>query len=406
MKCWLFLIGFIVCCCLVNPLKAETYIWRRTFGGHGNDGAYSIIQTADNGYAIVGYTTSFGAGGADFWLVKLTPEGDMQWNKTYGGAAEDQSKCVIQTIDGGYVLIGFKSSFWWLLKVDAFGEIQWEKTYDFYSPSSLEGPEALIKTTDGGYAITGRSKDNIGNWNIILLKIDSQGNSQWNKTYGTGWASSLIQLSDDSYVIAGYTSSYGDGSLDFWLLKTDSAGVPQWNKTYGGTENDYARVVVQTMDAGYLLAGKKESAPALAYAWVVKTDSAGNIQWNKTYGETEYNWVHSAIMTTDGGYAMAGKTGGLDGNVWLVKTDIIGNVEWVQTYDGYGATRVIQTTDGGYALSGITSSYNQDFLVLKTDASGIIPEFQANMLLILIVLAAISASLAHKYLAKSSLSHS
>ncbi len=164
----------------------------------------------------------------------------------------------------------------------------------------------------------------------------------WNKTYGGAGddeAANVIQTSDGGYAIIGSENSFGAGSYDGWLVKTDSAGVMQWNKTYGGTGDDEASSIVQTSDGGYAIAGYTNTASASGnfHGWLVKTDASGNMLWNKTYGGTDIEYLYSVAQTNDGGYALAGATtsfgaGGTD--FWLVKTDSEGNMLWEQTYGG------------------------------------------------------------------------
>ena len=137
----------------------------------------------------------------------------------------------------------------------------------------------------------------------------------WNKTYGgtkDDDAEALVQTNDGGYAVAGQTMSSGAGLEDFWLVKTDASGNMQWNKTYGGTSYDEAWALVQTTDGGYALAGRTASFGAGGYDfWLVKTDASGNMQWNKTYGGTNDDFAFALVQTSDGGYALAGCTGSL-----------------------------------------------------------------------------------------------
>jgi hypothetical protein len=347
--------------------------WDRTYGETGRDGAISVIQTSDGGYALVGYTNSFGADGLDSYLVKTDANGNMQWNKTYGGSNEDWAFSVVQTDDRGYAIAGTTTSFgavgrdFWLVKTDANGNMQWNKTY---GGTSDDQAYSVVQTSDGGYALGGSTgPSEPGNDDLWLVKTDADGNMQWNKTYGgTGddRGGSMVQTSDGGYALTGYTTSFGAGDSDFWLVKTDASGIMQWNKAYAGTGYDGASSVVQTNDGGYAIAG--DTIPFGAGwegedFWLVKTDASGIMQWDKTYGGTKRDICYSVVQTDDGGYAIAGGTysfgtGGED--AWLVKTDASGNVQWDQTYGGTEddyAYSVIQTSDGGYALAGGTHSF-------------------------------------------------
>jgi hypothetical protein len=170
-----------------------------------------------------------------------------------------------------------------------------------------------------------------GGFDFNLVKTDSAGNLNWSNTYGRSgddFAYSLVNTSDGGYALAGYTSSSGAGYYDFYMVKTDSAGNKQWSKTYGGTGDDEARSLIQTSDDGYALAGWTNSFGGGGYDfYLVKTDSAGNMNWNQTYGRAGDNQAYSIIQTTDGGYALAGYTdssgaGGYD--FYLIKIDSAG----------------------------------------------------------------------------------
>ncbi len=246
----------------------------------------------------------------------------------------------------------------------------WSQTY---GGSQNEQAQSVVQTTDGGYAMAGwiqvsrHYSDNISvGYDFLLVKTDSSGNMLWNKTYGGlghAEANSVIQTSDGGYAIAGYTESYDTGGSNFWLVKTDSSGNMMWNKSYGQLDTN-AYSVIQTGDGGYAIAG---SSAVQGNFWLVKTDSSGSMQWNKTYGRAGYQVAYSVVQTGDGGYALAGFTAPFPGvpgteDVWLVKTDSSGNLQWSQNYGGDGddwASTVVQTGDGGYAIAGTTGSYGE-----------------------------------------------
>ncbi len=340
--------------------------WIKTYGGTLSDYAYSMIQTSDGGYALAGLTWSFGAGDCDIWFVKTDPNGNMQWNKTYGGAMIDLANSVVQTIDGGYILVGRTDSLgdssgdFWLVKTDSNGNMQWNRAY---GGESTDEAFSVIQTSDEGYAIAGTTWSyGSGGSDSWLVKTDSNGNMQWNKTYGgEGYegARSLIQMNDGGYVIGGYTGSFEPPYSSFWLIRTDSVGNVQWNKTYGGAGYEMALSMVKTSDGGFGLAGWTDSYGAgdIDY-WLVKTDSNGNMQWDQTYGGTLGDVAFCLIQTSDGGYALLGQTYsygvGLE-DIWLVKTDSVGGVQWNASYGGArddSGCSVVETNDGGYAVAG------------------------------------------------------
>jgi len=173
----------------------------------------------------------------------------------------------------------------------------------------------------------------------------------------------------------------GSGNWKAWLVKTDSSGNPQWNKTYGDKYANHAYSIVKTSDDGYALAGSSTLNSGAVDFWLVKIDASGNQLWNKTYDSTVDDYAYSLVQTSDSGYALAGRTGAygeVDGNFWLVKTDSSGNQLWNKTFGGSGddvAYSIIQTSDGGYALAGETDSFtvlsiDSEPLLVKTDPSG------------------------------------
>ncbi|MFX0063908.1 MAG: hypothetical protein ACFFC7_17195 [Candidatus Hermodarchaeota archaeon] len=355
--------------------------WSQLFGGTGVDTAASMVQTADGGYALAGYTAPFGEGSQDMWLVKTDDLGNHQWNVTYGGIGWEEAFSVVQTIDGGYALAGYTAPFgegsqdMWLVKTDNAGNLQWNR---IFGGTGIDRAFSVIQTIDGGYALAGETMSNFS-WNDMwLVKTDSLGNHQWNVTfsgYSDESARSVIQTADGGYALVGYTYSFGAGSQDIWLVKLDSAGSHQWNVTFGGIGVDNAFSVIQTTDGGYALTGESTSIGAGSNDMLlVKTDNAGNHQWNAIFGGTGTDGGFSAIQTVDGGYALVGYTysfGAGSQDIWLVKTDSAGNHQWNVTFGGTGVDKafsVIQTIDGGYTLAGYTESFgagSEDMWLVK-----------------------------------------
>jgi len=343
----------------------------RTYGGANNDWIRSVLQTSDGGYIVEGYTNSFGAGGGDYFLIKTDANGNVQWAKTYGGTNYDDSYLVLKTSDGGYMVTGWTHSFGagsadiFLIKTDANGNVQWAKTY---GGGNEEGTLSVQQTSDGGYIVAGYTYSfGAGLSDILLIKTDANGNVQWAKTYGgtnydDGW--SVLQTSDGGYIVAGRTFSFGAGGGDAFLIKTDANGNVQWAKTYGGTNWDEAWFVLQTSDGGYIVAGYTNSFGAGGGdAFLIKTDANGNVQWAKTYGGTNYDFARGVQQTSDGGYIVTGWThsfGAGDRDIFLIKTDANGNVQWAKTYGGSGydgSDLAQQTSDGGYILASWTTSF-------------------------------------------------
>ncbi len=358
-------------------------LWSRTFGGGDSDGCHSIIQTADGGYVLAGYTQSFGAGYYDMWLVKIDADGDSLWSRTFGG--EDLDKCysVIQTADGGYALAGITHSFgagdydMWLVKTDADGDSLWSRTF---GGRSADKCYSVIQTVDGDYALAGITGSFGAGWHDIwLVKTNVDGDSLWSRTFGGSegdWCESIIQTEDGGNVLAGNTLSFGAGNYDMWLVKTDVDGDSLWSQTFGGREWDMCYSVIQTTDGGYVIAGGTRSFGAGCIdMWLIRTDAVGDSLWSRTFGGGKDEKFHSIIQTLDGDYTLAGNTrsfgaGGED--MYLVKTDADGDSLWSRTFGGEDSdwcNSIIQTTDGGYALGGGTYSFGggwKDMWLVKT----------------------------------------
>jgi len=370
-----------------NPTPSIT-TWAKIFGGVNEDVAHSVQQTSDGGYIVAGETSSSGAGSADFWILKLNSNGDIVWQKTYGGSNDDIARSIQQTSDGGYIVAGETSSSGaafidiWIIKLTPNGDIDWQKTF---GGANDDVAYSIQQTSDGGYIVAGQSSS-LGNplGDIWILKLASNGDVFWDKTYGTGssTANCIRQTLDGGYIAAGETYSSGTGSADFWVLKLDANGdlQPGWPKTYGGTYRDAANSIQQTSDGGYIVAGETSSSGAnIPDFLILKLDSSGIVQWQKTYGESGYDIARSIQQTLDGGYIVAGETsssGAGNADFWILKLNANGDIVWQKTYGGSNddiARSIQQTLDGGFIVAGETSSSGAgyaDFWILKIDENG------------------------------------
>jgi uncharacterized delta-60 repeat protein len=362
--------------------------WARTYGTSEDECAYSIQQTSDGGYIVAGKTGEyeFYEGRAippaeDIWILKLSSDGTIEWQKTYGGGSGDFAYSIQQTNDGGYIVGGrITITGWgrdiWVLKLFSDGTIEWQKSY---GDRNAEEAYFIQQTSDGGYIVVGQTFSSWGTleYDIFVLKLFSDGTIEWNKTYGGSeddQAYSIQQTNDGGYLVAGYTESFGAGVVDSWILKLSSVGDIEWQRTYGLGGGDRAYSIQQTNDGGYIVAGLG-SGDIL----VLKLDSDGTIEWQKTYGGPLWDEAHSIQKTNDGGYIVAGYTesfGAGNGDIWVLKLTSDGTIEWQKTYGGYNgdeAHTIHQTSDGGYIVAGSTDSYGageRDFLVLKLSSNG------------------------------------
>jgi len=205
--------------------------WYKAYRGSEHEYAYSVQQTSDGGYVVAGQTDSFGAGNSDIWILKLASDGTIEWQKTYGGYASDGANSIQRTVDGGYVVAGETSSFGagstdiWVLKLSSDGTIEWQKTY---GGSQRDEASFIQQTVDGGYVVAGETSSfGAGSTDIWVLKLSSDGTIEWQKTYGgyaSDAASSIQQTVDGGYIVAGFTNTYGVGKPDILILKLSSNG--------------------------------------------------------------------------------------------------------------------------------------------------------------------------------------
>jgi hypothetical protein len=388
-------------------------IWMRTFGDfldYGNqseDYGFDLLQTPDGGYIIIGETNSFGSGSSDAWLIKTNETGIEQWNRTFGGIFPDVGNSIDITSDGGYIIGGTTNSYGtlfiygpgynyqsiWVIKTDVNGTEQWNRTF-----SSRFNPKcySIKQTADNGFIILG--SNNIHSWwdleDIWLIKIDKYGEEQWNYTYGTEYDDNgfSLQITDDGgYIIVGKTGSFiaysGNNEYNrnsnLWLLKVNSTGHEEWNRTFGGARNEVGRSVQQTTDGGYIIAGTTESiGSGSSDGWVIKTNSSGYEEWNKTIGGLNNDQFFSIKQTSGGEYIIVGQTESYGDYmylpyVWLCKISSTGSEKWNKSIGkGWGLDTgysVIETSEGDFVFTGMISSfsdYNYDAFLIKTNSDG------------------------------------
>jgi len=252
---------FIFCASLA--LNAQ---WARTYGGIDFDRAFFIQQTSDGGYIAAGYTASGGAGLSDFWVLKLSLAGVIEWQYAYGGSEDDVAYAVQETSDEGYIIAGCTYSFgagdsdYWILKLTSEGDVEWQFTYGGIGDDTAY---AIQETSDGGYIVTGYAHIyGAQTSDICILKLTSEGDVEWQNVFGgTGddKSYSVQQTSEGGYIVAGSTQYLGAVDLDFWILKITSAGFFEWQRIYGGFGDDVAYFIQETNDEGYIVAGETDS---------------------------------------------------------------------------------------------------------------------------------------------------
>lgn len=368
----------------ILAIPLTSYGWTRTYGGEENEEAYWLDQTSDGGYIIIGYIESFEAKDADIGLIRTDAMGETVWIRLYGDARDDVGYSVLQTTDGGFIITGElhyppphdQSSGLCLVKTNAKGDILWSH---LYGRTGGRPGRCVQETEDGCYIIAGCLAGHI--W---LLKADSLGETLWTSWYPGFWGFSysycVEELSDGGYIIVG--NSELSGSSDLLLFKTDSLGDTLWSRIYGWEGVDRGYYLEQLPDGSYIVTGiRGGSSSSGGDLLLLKADSLGDTLWTRVYGSGNNaddcgRCIHVA---RDGGYVITGYTmanGWHGGDLWLLKTDSNGDILWERTYgwEGYldRSYHFKETSDGGYILSGVTETEANrlDIWLLKTNEYG------------------------------------
>ncbi len=379
--------------------------WAKSYGGSDNELPYAVQQTKEGGYIVAGETSSFGGGLDDMFIMKLDSNGTVAWQKTYDGIGNYRSRAYAlqKTSDDGYIVAGETGAFgpfprnMWVLKLDPQGDVAWQKAYSCSGDNQQEA-RSIQQTTDGGYIVAGYIEHlDASSWaELMILKLDQNGNVSWQKIYGGFdtflylWPVQIHQARDGSYIVACSIKYAEAEKYDFWILKLDPGGNIIWQKTYGGISNEWAYSIQQTIDEGYIVAGNSSSfGSGNRDMWILKLDQDGDIAWQKIYGGGGHDSASSIQQTKNGDYIVVGDTnsyGAGNFDLWILKLDQNGSVLWQKTYGGSSNDSIYsgfiqQTTDGGYIVATRTNSFGlgtpnyTNIWILKIDSSGNISNF-------------------------------
>lgn len=364
-----------------DPAEPQDMVWQHTRSVKGFQQCYSIHETRDGGAILGGWACSCAG---NMYLEKITSDGDVQWWTCLGGSCDDYCEAVIPVNEGGYIMAGWSFIFpvdcyqMCLLKVDDMGELEWKKTYGKDTTTYCFSAQ---QTSDSGFILGGSRWNPLqAAYNVYIVKTDPDGNTVWDKSYGgTGndGCFSLQQTSDGGFILAGDTDSYslGCATCDMYLIKVDSQGNLEWFRTFGGKGIDGCYSVRQTSDGGYILAGDSNSFSSSPFDfYLVKTDARGNLEWQRTYGGGGWDNCHAVRQTADGGYYLAGYSdsfGTGDFDMYVLKIDSRGLVQWDKRIGSevneYAHSLIISEDDclivGGYTES--SGDNNDDVLVVK-----------------------------------------
>ena len=365
-----------------QPLAPDS-LWTYLYGGDQDDYSYCVQETGDGGYVIAGRTFSFGAGNYDLLLLKLDSEANSEWSQTYGGTLADMGRHVVQADDGGYAVCGYTTSFGagsydgWFLKLDSGGAEEYSVTY---GETNYDYLYMIESTADGGYIMAGHTMsfeaDGMDGW---IIKTNWRGIEEWSRVFGyrgNDYFYSVAGTTDGGYIIAGRSDDIGD--YNAWLVKLDSTGNYEWDGSFGQNGADYGYTAIETADGGYAMAGKfNVVGSGNTRGWIIKTDDSGEQEWDFTYGGGAADYLWGLVQTPDNGFIATGASSlvGAGLNDFLIlKIGAAGMMEWSKTFGGFWDDYGVQlciTSDGGIAAAGYSESFsspvNQDVYVVKLD---------------------------------------
>ena len=396
--------------------QAPEIEWQATYGGSDFEDTNCIKQTNDGGYVIFGSSSStdgdvsINYGNSDCWVVKVDNLGIIEWEKSYGGSLSEYARSIALTNDGGYIFTGYTYSNdgdvtinnggadCWVVKLDENGNIEWESSFGGSGPDI---GASILQSSDGGFILAGDSRSNDGDISnhhgpastsdLWVIKMDNIGNLEWESSYGgtlDDEAKDIKQTIDGGYIVIGHSFSNNfdvstnQGLSDFWLLKLNPEGEIEWENSCGGSEEDYGQSCLQTQDNGFIICGWTRSNNGdvssfhggFSDYWVVKTNTLGEIVWQKTYGGSKTDQGFSLKQLIDGNYIVSGSSGSSDGNVtlhhgsyfyadyWLCNIDTAGEIIWEKTLGGTKTEipkSIEITSDDGIIIAGF--AYSDDF---------------------------------------------
>lgn len=371
---------------LIINIKAQN-TFQKTYGEVMTQPLLSMDATSDGGFILAGTTTpARGSGGLDMLLIRTDSLGHVIWQKTFGTSIQELGYSVKQTRDGGFIAVGASGTQpccgpplydVYVVRTDGSGNLLWSKTI---GGADYDAGYSVRETSDGSIVICGETSSFNARWHAYMLKLASDGTLQWTKTFGItqngSSAADLLETSDKGFILAGMTAKADNSGGDFYVIKTDSSGNMQWNRIYGGPNDNEAHSICQTHDGGFVIVGETQSfGPNGFNMYAVKIKSNGDTAWTKTFGGNSIDVAYGVSITKDSGFIIVGHSSSFWQNptTYLVKIDSTGKLGWSKTYgDQYpGAGYAVRETRYGYIICGSKSNGTADQLCLiQTDSLG------------------------------------
>ncbi len=359
-----------------------------SFGGNGYDVGYDVKQTLDGGYIVTGSTSSFGQGNTDLYLFKMDSMGQKKIETSFGGYSNETGKSVVQLADSGFIMTGYTSSTGfggydvYLVRADKNGNLLWQKTI---GGTDWDFGTSIQHTSDGGFIIAGTTYSyGRGNADGYIIKTDASGSISWYKTYGgkkDDEFKSVIQTADGNYALTGYTKSYADSLGDVWVFKVDVNGDSLDCKFFGGVKEDFANEIIEHSNGDFYVAGATASyGSGKLDGYCLKLNNVLYQIGSQTDGhpnsDESFNGV--AIPLSNPSLSAYAETDNLPTFGIHPKIFVLNAGFGYQIATGYGGVKedeiykIITTKDSGFACIGYTKSYNSilsDVFFIKMDST-------------------------------------
>lgn len=369
------------CAYLLMVSGAFAQVWEHTFGGWGADKAFDILQTSDGGALVVGSTGSFGQGSGDAYALRLDGDGQLLWSTTLGGLGVEEAKGVVPAADGGFVLLGSTTSSGngdyeiHMNKLADDGALIWQRVI---GTSGWDLGMGIAAVPDG-YVIVAQSFG-VANLDgdVWLIRTDLQGDTLWSRAFGylgVDEVHAVLPLDNGGFVFCGSNSQ-----SDAWVVGTDDMGFEDWEISFGGDSADILYGMARASDGDILLTGETNSYAPHSQILLGRCDQQGALDWSIPIGNGGGFGAYDITERADGNLAAVGYTeafgqGGMDW--YLLVTDPSGNFDFGRTYgqlDQDVGRALCRHQDGGFLLAGSTRSYGpgiEAVMVLRTDAEGV-----------------------------------
>lgn len=367
-------------------LFSQSLFFEKTFDiFNGIETAKSVKEFGDSSIFIVGNSTNSGAQFSDISLSRLDKYGNLKWTRYYGDTLDDFGLYMNKVRNGNLIIVGETYSAVTgtdaiIIETDTSGQIIWKK---IIASPKVESLKYIEQTADKGFVATGFQSDTSGSNNIYVVKTDSLGNIEWERSIGGAdneYADAVHELPEGAFLVTGDTRSKGLGGYDVEVVKLDKKGNTIWDKTYGDQFNNGCQGILITSKNRYLSFGETEIYSLSRFDFYCELiDTSGKSLWRKVWGGAQADALFSAVEDSDGSFVFTGYSNSYNGNkpldLVVLKTDSLANMQWLTTYGFQGIDigySIEHSIAGGYLIAGVATNADNDYFVLHVNDTGVV----------------------------------